>query len=60
MKINMMEHGVLEIRPETPIEVYALRKWCNENIHDSTIDASKMVIYLQLAEDLGGQKWMNV
>ena len=57
MKINMSEYGVLTIRPDTPIEAYALKKWCDDSIDkdSSLVKLDKLVIYFKL-EGENGQK----
>ena len=35
MKVNINEEGILTVKPETPLEAYALRKWGEESINQS-------------------------
>ena len=55
MKINMSEYGVLTIRPDTPIEAYALKKWCDDSIDkdSSLVKLDKLVIYFKLEGENG-------
>ena len=36
MKIEMDSDGCIRIHPESQIDRYALRKWCDEFIHKNT------------------------
>ena len=50
MRIEMNEIGVLTIRPDTPTEAYALKKWCDESIDKdcSMVKLDKLVVYFKL------------
>lgn len=49
MKANIDRDGVLYITPETELEEYALKKWCEDHPthhtrEGSTMDSSKIII----------------
>lgn len=60
MKAELNEHGVLNISPETPLEVFALNEWVkqsfiqmqNETLSENSLwRGSKMLVNLQQAKD---------
>ena len=45
MKTEIDQKGIMTIKPETGVEAYALRRWCEENcLHDGVITIEKMLI----------------
>lgn len=34
MKVSIDETGMMTIESETPLEAYALKKWCEENVDE--------------------------
>ena len=48
MKTEMSEDGVITIRPESPVEAYALRRWNDRYNWQSPDDSAKMIGYQSL------------
>jgi len=45
MKVELNEDGVLEISPETPVEAYALKHWCVEQMDGSDTGWAKILVH---------------
>mgnify|MGYP001580513756 CR=1 FL=1 len=48
MRVDMDEIGVLTIRPDTPTEAYALKKWCDECINGNVVKTDKLIIFSEI------------
>jgi len=57
MKVSFDRNGVITIEALIPVEMYALRRWCEENIVNGIIDMENICfVYGYLPEEKTGEQ----
>lgn len=44
MRVTIDRHGVLKIEAQTPLEAYALGKWCGDNLVDGVLTTTEFFL----------------